>query len=156
MAYYELIKNFGRIRDYMREFYLYGFKSRMEYTKKSARSYDDERRRVASWLGPYMDIRQNAKGKQVFISVDNRDIPHNPLYAAFRTKSFTDRDLFLHFALLDMLREEALSVREWLTFNAENPYWAEFFADRNEQYELEHIEEIIKETGMASQKGEAE
>ncbi len=34
MAYSELIKNFERIRDYMREFYVYGFKSRDEFTKK--------------------------------------------------------------------------------------------------------------------------
>lgn len=32
MAYKELIKNFNRIRDYMRDFYVYGFKSRDEYT----------------------------------------------------------------------------------------------------------------------------
>ena len=51
MAYSEVIKNFNRIRDYMREFYVYGFKSRDEYTKKSGRSYDDERRRIESWLG---------------------------------------------------------------------------------------------------------
>ena len=37
MAYSELIKNFDRIRDYMRQFYIYGFKSRTEYDKKSAR-----------------------------------------------------------------------------------------------------------------------
>lgn len=49
-AYNELIKNFSRIRAYMREFYIYGFKSRSEYTYKSARSYDNERRRVESWL----------------------------------------------------------------------------------------------------------
>lgn len=42
MAYSELVKNFNKIRDYMREFYVYGFKSRDEFTKKSARSYDDE------------------------------------------------------------------------------------------------------------------
>lgn len=47
MAYSELIKDFGRIRDYMREFFVYGFKSRDEYTRKSSRSYDDERRRLA-------------------------------------------------------------------------------------------------------------
>ena len=45
MSYTELIKNFNRTRDYMREFYVYGFKSREEYNRKSARSYDDERRR---------------------------------------------------------------------------------------------------------------
>lgn len=47
MAYSGLIKNFNCIREYMREFYIYGFKSRDEYTGKSARSYDDERRRLA-------------------------------------------------------------------------------------------------------------
>ena len=44
MAYSELVKNFNRIRDYMREFYVYGFKSRDEFSKTSARSYDAERR----------------------------------------------------------------------------------------------------------------
>lgn len=67
MAYNELIKNFNRIRDYMREFYVYGFKSREEYIGRSARSYDDERRRVESWLGDYMQFRQTPGGKQVFL-----------------------------------------------------------------------------------------
>ena len=48
-SYSELIKNFEKIRAYMREFYIYGFKSREEYEKKSSRSYDDERRRIESW-----------------------------------------------------------------------------------------------------------
>lgn len=58
MAYSELIKNFDGIRDYMREFYVYGFKSREAFTGKSARFYDDERRRIESWLGAYMGFRQ--------------------------------------------------------------------------------------------------
>lgn len=36
MAYNELIKNFEKVRAYMREFYVYGFKSRTEYDAKSA------------------------------------------------------------------------------------------------------------------------
>ena len=40
MAYNELIKNFEKVRAYMREFYVYGFKSRTEYNAKSARSYE--------------------------------------------------------------------------------------------------------------------
>ena len=83
MGYSELIKNFERIRDYMREFYVYGFKSREEYSAKSARSYDNERRRIESWLGGYMAFRQNAAGKNVFLSVDSRSIPRNPLHKAF-------------------------------------------------------------------------
>ena len=54
MAYSELVKSFERIRSYMREFYVYGFKSREEYSIKSARSYDNERRRIESWIGDFM------------------------------------------------------------------------------------------------------
>ena len=92
MAYNELIKNFNKIRDYMREFYVYGFKRREEYTNKSARSYDDERRRIESWLGSYMRFRQTSDGKNVFLSIDSRAVRHNPLYKAWKTKSFTDGD----------------------------------------------------------------
>ena len=114
MAYFELIKNFGRVRDYMREFYLYGFRSRNEYTRKSARSYDDERRRVESWLGDYMRFRQTPEGKNIFLSIDSRVSQHNPLYAAWKTKSFTDGDITLHFILFDILHdpETALTLGE--------------------------------------------
>ena len=103
MAYSELIKSFGRIRAYMRSFYVYGFGRRGEVGGKSARGYDDERRRIESWLQDYMTFRQDAHGRRFFLSVDSRAVPHNPLYRAFRTKSFTDRDIMLHFHLLDIL-----------------------------------------------------
>ncbi len=102
-AYNELIKNFEKIREIMREFYVYGFKSREEYDKKSARSYDDERRRVESWLGDYMSFKRTADGKNVFISIDSRTSQHNPFYKALKSKSFTDGDITLHFILFDIL-----------------------------------------------------
>ena len=105
MAYSELIKSFEKIRDYMREFYVYGFKSRMDYTEKSARSYDDERRRIESWLGGYMAFRHTTEGKNVFISVDNRSVTFNPLHNAWKAKSFTDKDIVLHFCILDILAD---------------------------------------------------
>lgn len=110
MAYSELIKNFNRIRDYMREFYVYGFKNRDEYTQKSARSYDDERRRLESWLGDYMQFRQTPKGKNVFISVDSRMCSHNPLYNGWKAKSFTDGDITLHFIIFDILCDSEVSM----------------------------------------------
>lgn len=114
MSYSELIKNFSRIRDYMREFYVYGFKSRDEYNKKSARSYDDERRRIDSWLGDYMRFRQTPEGKNVFLSIDSRLTHHNPLYKAWKAKSFTDGDITLHFVLMDILEDsdEPISIGE--------------------------------------------
>ena len=113
MAYSELIKNFNKIRDYMRDFYVYGFKSRDDYTKKSARSYDDEKRRIESWLGDYLKFRQTADGKNVFLSIDSRESRHNPLYKAWKTKSFTDGDIALHFIIMDILSDgQELSLVE--------------------------------------------
>ena len=115
-SYSELIKNFEKIRTYMREFYVYGFKSREEYNKKSARSYDDERRRMESWLGDYMSFVRTPEGKNVFISIDSRVSQHNPFYKALKAKSFTDGDITLHFILLDILHSPnvALSLPEIL------------------------------------------
>ena len=103
MAYSELIKNFERVRDYMNEFFVYGFKSRNEYHQKSPRSYDNERRRIEDYLGEYMSFRQGKNGKNVFLSIDSRRVRHNPLYQAFKARSFTPGDITLHFILLDIL-----------------------------------------------------
>ena len=89
----------------MRSFYVFGFRYRSEYDEKSARGYDNERRRIESWLGDYMSFGQDAAGRRVFLSVDSRAAAANPLYRAFRAKSFTDRDIMLHFQLLDILPE---------------------------------------------------
>lgn len=125
-SYNELIKNFEKIRDYMREFYVYGFKSRDEYNKKSARSYDDERRRMESWLGNHMSFVRTPEGKNVFISIDSRVSHHNPFYKALKTKSFTDGDITLHFVLFDILHSPkvALSLPEIL--NEIDKYLSEF------------------------------
>lgn len=114
MAYRELIKDFKKIRDYMREFYVYGLKSREEYTRKSARTYDDEKRRLESWLNNYMREKKTHEGKVVSISIDSRKVRHNPFFRAWRTKSFTDGDINLHFILMNVLgeKEEAISFRE--------------------------------------------
>jgi len=72
VAYSELIKNFEHIRDYMRQFYVYGFKSREEYDAKSARSYDNERRRVESWMGEFLSFSRDSGGKRVALSLDSR------------------------------------------------------------------------------------
>ncbi len=113
-SYSELIKNFERVRAYMRDFYIYGFKSREEYDRKSARSYDNERRRFESWMPDNMRFIRNAEGKITFISIDSRKNPHNPLYKAWKAKSFTDKDITLHFILFDIFHstETALSLPE--------------------------------------------
>lgn len=114
----ELIKNFDRIRDYMRQFYVYGFKVRGDFTEKSARTYDNERRRIESWLSGCISSDYTAKGKQISISADSHSISSNPLYSAWKSKSFTDNDLLLHFFILHYLlprREDAKELENGQT-----------------------------------------
>lgn len=101
--YSELIKNFSRIRDYMRDFFIFGFKVRKDFLRKSPRTYDNERRRVESYLGEMTKWEYSEKGKNIFISVDSVHIEQNPFYKTFKAKSFTSSDIILHFLLLDIL-----------------------------------------------------
>ena len=115
MAYSELIKDFKRIRAYLRDFYVYGFKVRSEFLEKSSRSYDNERRRVESWMEDYVSFSQDSRGKRVFLSMDSRSVSHNPLYRAFKAKSFTHKDILLHFCLMDLFRDqETVELRDVL------------------------------------------
>ena len=116
MAYQELIKSFAGIRDYMREFVVYGFKSRDGFTGKSARTYDDSRRRIESWLGEHIRTQRTPDGKTVALSIDTRITGQDPLYKAWKSASFTDGDITLHFLLLDVLAagDKALSLPEIL------------------------------------------
>ena len=126
-SYNELIKNFEKIRAYMRDFYVYGFKSRDDFRAKSSRSYDDERRRMESWLQGHMSFVRTPEGKNVFISIDSRTIRHNPLYNAWKAKSFTDGDITLHFILFDILYDPSVrkTVSEILA-KIDEAYLADF------------------------------
>lgn len=109
----ELIKNFEKIRDYMRDFFVYGFKPRGEFTGKSLRTYDNEKRRIEGYLSKYMRWNKTEKGKNMYISLDSAKITQNPLYSAWKSKSFTDNDIILHFYILSILSEfEPISIDE--------------------------------------------
>lgn len=105
MAYSELIKNLDTIRTYVRSFYIYGFKTRDKFSAKSARTYDDEKRRLENYLSGFMAFRPDENGKVTFLSIDSRHISHNPLYKIFKAKSFTAMDISLHFMLMDILSD---------------------------------------------------
>ncbi|MBO4793971.1 MAG: hypothetical protein J5556_05315, partial [Deltaproteobacteria bacterium] len=106
MEYSGLIKNFETIREYLRDFYIFGFRTRSDFTRSSARKYDNERRRAEDWLGGVMQFRTTEAGKIHFISADSRVIPQNPLYKAFKNKSFTAYDIALHFHILNALADK--------------------------------------------------
>lgn len=101
----ELIKNFDKTRDYVRDFFVYGCKVRSDFDRKSIRTYGDEKRRVESWMGDYMRYDDSVRGRSVSLSVDSGHIPENPLYNAYYSKSFTDNDIRLHFLITDVLQD---------------------------------------------------
>ena len=115
MPYKELIKNFDNIRMYMRDFFVYGFRTREDYSKKGLRSYDNEKRRIQSYLGDLLSFKQTEIGKKVFISLDARSVSRNPLYKAFKVKSFTSKDISLYFIVMDILKSgESYSLTDIL------------------------------------------
>lgn len=89
----------------MREFFVYGFKSRDHIGTKSTRSYDNEKRRIESYVGDYMSFRRDSGGKAVFFTVDSKKIAENPLYKAWKAASFTKNDINLHFSVFDILAD---------------------------------------------------
>ena len=81
----------------MRQFYIYGFKARTEFDGKSARTYDNERRRIESWLADYTRADYTSKASTWYINVDSKEIPQIPLHG-LEIQEFTDNDLMLHFS----------------------------------------------------------
>lgn len=139
----ELIKSFERIRDYMRQFFVYGFKVRSEFTQKSARTYDNERRRIESYLKEYIKSDYTAKGKQVFISVDSKQVSENPLYRTWKSKSFTDNDIMLHFFLLEILKNNreitANEIADEISIEYGSPFDGQTVRLKLKEYEKEGI-----------------
>lgn len=111
-VYSELIKNFEKIRDYVREFYIFGFRTRENYNKKSKRTYDNEKRRIESWLSDHMHTELTGHKKKVSVKIDSSYMYENPLYQCYKSKSYTDNDIRLHFILLDLLDDSVMTVSE--------------------------------------------
>lgn len=129
MAYSELIKNLDTIRTYVRSFYIYGFKMRDKFSAKSARTYDDEKRRLENYLSGFMAFRPDENGKVTFLSIDSRHISHNPLYKIFKAKSFTAMDISLHFMLMDILSDGSKKSIGQILDEISGVYLKDFSAD---------------------------
>lgn len=109
----ELIKSFPKTREYVRDFFVYGFKTREEFKDKSPRTYDNERRRLESWLAPYVRKDYVSGGSNISLAIDSNLLDTNPLFRVWKTKSFTDNDIVLHFLILDLLQDNnALTADE--------------------------------------------
>ena len=105
--FHELIKSFAKSREYVRDFFVYGFKTRDEFDGWSGQVNVEDV--LESWLSGY--VRQEytgsgtTKGKNIYLSIDSNLLDTNPLYRVWKAKSFTDNDIMLHFYILDYLRK---------------------------------------------------
>ena len=111
----ELIKSISKSREYVRDFFVYGFKTRDDFSEKSGRTYDNERRRIESWLSEYIHSEYTKNGKNISIAMDSNLLLTNPLYRVWKSKSFTDNDIMLHFFLLDIMQDKEPRTIEELT-----------------------------------------
>lgn len=111
----ELVKSFSKSREYVRDFFVYGFKTRDEFGGWSSRTYDNERRRLESWLPGYVRQDYNGKEKNIYLSIDSNLLDTNPLYQVWKAKSFTDNDIMLHFYILDHLFESDAQSADEIT-----------------------------------------
>ena len=148
----ELIKNFDKTRDYIRDFFIYGFKVRNEFTRKSSRTYEDDKRRADGWLGDIVRYDNTRRGKQVSITVDSGHIDENPLYSAYYSKSFTDNDIKLHFMLMDILDGQKLNVHE--ITEALNDSYGQLFDEQTVRNKLK--EYVLEGIILSDKKGRAD
>lgn len=83
MPYNELINDYEFVRDYLREFYIYGYRTKEETVSKqsrkhtqenkgtSNRSYEDKKRQIRSWLLGYIEDKKYVDGYVPYISIDS-------------------------------------------------------------------------------------
>lgn len=122
----ELIKSFSKIREYVRDFFVYGFKTRSDFKDKSPRTYDNQRRRLESWLGPYVRKDYVSGSFSLSLAIDSNLLDTNPLFQVWKTKSFTDNDIQLHFFILDFLQDGNPRTAEEITDRLLTDYEALF------------------------------
>ena len=137
----ELIKSFSKSREYVRDFFVYGFKTRDDFTGWSSRTYDTERRRLESWLPEYVNQDYTEKGKNIYLSIDSNLLSTNPLYRVWKAKSFTDNDIKLHFYILDYLEANEPQTAEEITDGILNSYHMVFDAQMVRRKCNEYAEE---------------
>lgn len=124
----ELIKDIEILRRLIREFFVFGYKSRKDFDKKSSRTFDLEKRRIASIFDELCISDYDKEGKKNYIFINSDEVETNPLYKVFGAKSFTINDLVLYFIILDV-------------FAATNkPLTAMEFADLSGEYLKESID----------------
>jgi hypothetical protein len=125
--FHELVKSVNRVRSYVRDFFISGWRSRLDRAETSQRSYDNEKKRITSWFGERYVERRNVGGRRIFsLSVDMNDLKRNPMYEVWRAKRFLPNDLSLHFFIMDLLSSGEAFTFDGVTDEISLRYGKEF------------------------------
>jgi hypothetical protein len=138
--FHELVKTINRVRNYVRDFFISGWRSRSDYDESRRRSYDNEKCRIECWFGKeYVKSRRDSSGRQFFsISVDMNDLKRNPMYEVWRTKRFLPNDLALHFFIIDILSSGG-------SYTSNDVMNCLYSYERAKEFEISTVETKLKE-----------
>ena len=127
MASEELIQSFNNVRDYIRSFFIYGYKSRLDFAKYvKDRTYGAYLHKIDNWLSTFSVEAKNSNKESIhYIQVDSHEIDSNPFYETLKTRIFKDIQITAHFYIIDALKKNphGLSLDELhAKFEAEYVY----------------------------------
>ncbi len=116
MSINDRIKDISTIRNWLREFSLFGDKTRADFTDMSGYRHVLEKAEQILRTN-LLQKRDTQNYQHVYLSMDARDIDRNPLFDFYRIHSFKTNDLKLHFLILDCLSDGKMKNRnEILSF----------------------------------------
>ena len=84
----ELIKNIDMLRRLIREFFVFGYKTRTDFDRKSSKTFDNDKRRIQNYFEEYFYGARDKNGKRNAILIDSDRAGANPLYRLYKSKSF--------------------------------------------------------------------
>lgn len=91
------------IREYIRDFFMYGFSVRGFYDRRCAVRYKAEEHRSGAWIYNIMHFGYNCDGHRMLVCGDTRLSMYNPLERTWRSHPVSANGITLHFMLLDIL-----------------------------------------------------
>lgn len=110
MAANDRIKDIATVRKWLREFSVFGDKTRSDFVGQSG--YRHAYEKVEQFLDRFLYTgRDENNCVHAFFSLDVRDACHNPLFVFYKIHAFKDHDIRLHFTIINSLADGKYKTR---------------------------------------------
>ena len=136
-------------RDYARESFVYGLKTKDELTEEfhvSARTVEKSTQNMGDWFQECLQTRviKESRKHVKYISLDCRNYSVNPLYKMWKACSFTTNEIVFFFFILDYLtkKEEPVSLAEL--------HEAYYFMHRSDGFQKSSAKKWLENKGLPS------